>query len=161
MTAYYEILFGLSVLLTLIYIAIWHKHFDVHMTVIFVMFPIADLAYLYMYLNNQLETAIFALQIIYLCACYLMWLTTMCVMTLCKIRVGRRIRITSFLLNSVLFGFVLTIGRYPAFYKSISLVDNGSLMVLKKEYGPVHTIYYVFSMKNICQNQHRRNCIII
>ena len=48
MGAYYEVLFGLSVLLTLIYIIIWHKHFDTHISLIFAFIPLVNLAYLLM-----------------------------------------------------------------------------------------------------------------
>lgn len=43
--AYYHATFGISVLLLLAYLFIWHKHFDVHITLLFALVPIANLGY--------------------------------------------------------------------------------------------------------------------
>ena len=51
--AYYAGVFALSFLMTLLYVFHWHKQFQVHMTVIFILIPIVNLAYLLMYANHE------------------------------------------------------------------------------------------------------------
>ena len=58
MVAYYEVLFGLSVILTLIYIFIWHKHFDTHISLIFAFIPVANLGYAMLAHARTLDAAI-------------------------------------------------------------------------------------------------------
>ena len=140
---YYGSITVVSFLLLLVYLYRWHKHLDVHMTVIFVLIPIVSLAYLMMYTNMDPEASLKALKLIYLGGCYLPWVVTMSVAALCDIRVSRGIRMGTFLLNSLLYGFVLTIGRFPFFYRSLSFVQAGASLIPVKEYGPVHTVYYV------------------
>ena len=42
---YYLVCFFLSILLTLIYMYKWHKHFDVHIAMVFVLVPVVNLGY--------------------------------------------------------------------------------------------------------------------
>ena len=134
--------FALSALLLILYIFQWRKSFDVHMTVAFILIPILNLAYWILYSSPDPSTASAAMKLIYVGACFLPWITAMCVMSLCGIRVSRPIRIATLFLNAVIFGFVLTIGYFPFFYRSLSTEEAGGALVLKKEYGPVHTVYY-------------------
>jgi len=82
-TVYYEILFGLSVLLTLIYLAIWHKHFDVHISLIFAFIPIANLGYAMMAHARDLNTALTAAKITYIGGCFLALFITQSIFGLC------------------------------------------------------------------------------
>ena len=140
---YYAVLFALSFILTLIYIYRWHKRFDTHMTVVFVLIPITILAYFLMYASTDEDAAIATLKLIYSSSCYLPWMMTMCVAELCGVRINRVIRIITFLINSVILASVLLIGYVPLFYKSYSFVQTDSPFILKKEYGPMHTVYYI------------------
>ena len=45
MLIYYFVTFGISLLFTLLYVLIWHKHFDAHISLIFAFIPMANLAY--------------------------------------------------------------------------------------------------------------------
>ena len=85
MAAYYEILFGLSVLLTLIYIFIWHKHFDVHISLIFAFIPIANLAYAILAHSRDLNTALTAVKFTYIGGCFLVLFITQSIFSLCHI----------------------------------------------------------------------------
>ena len=140
---YYMGIGALSVLLTLIYLYRWNKHFDDHMTVIFVLIPLVELAYVLMYLTRDSDAALLALKIIYLGGCFLPWMITMCEASLCHIRVSRPVRILSWFLSAVMYGFVLTIGYSRIFYTSFSVETLGSMVVMEKGYGPMHTVHYI------------------
>ena len=139
---YYAWLGAISFALMLVYVFRWHKHFDVHMTVVFLLIPFVNISYVLMYSSTEVSAALVAMKCIYLGACFLPWLTTMCVASLCSIRVSRGIRMGSFLLNSALYLSVLTIGHFPIFYRDFSIGTVGTAIVLLKEYGPMHTAYY-------------------
>ena len=140
---YYMGISMLSSLLMLIYLYRWNKHFDDHMTVIFVLIPLVDLAYVLMYLTRDRDAALLALKIIYLGGCFLPWMITMCEASLCHIRVSRPVRILSWFLSAVMYGFVLTIGYSRIFYTSFSVETLGSMVVMEKGYGPMHTVHYI------------------
>ena len=140
---YYAALFALSLLLTLLNIFQWRKQFDVHMTVIFLLIPITNLAYLLMYTAREPETAAAMMKVVYIGGCYLPWVVTMCVMHLCGIRVPRAVRIVTLLISTVVFLAVLTIGRAPLFYRSLTLERVGGAWIQKKEYGPFHAVHYI------------------
>lgn len=141
---YYASLSIFSFILLLIYLVRWHKHLDVHMTVVFVLVPIINLLYFMMYANRDLNAAMVALKIIYIGACFLPWTITLCVASLCNIRVNRLIRMGAFLVSTVMYGFVLTAGHFTPFYRSVSSAEIDGAWVMVKEYGPVHNLHYVF-----------------
>ena len=143
MTAYYEILFGLSVLLTLIYIAIWHKHFDVHISLIFTIIPIVNLAYAIMAHSRNLEAALVATKITYLGGCFLTLFITQSILSLCHINVKRwQSALMTFFCMGV-YSFVLTVGNAPYFYKTVKFEVDRGMGRLIKTYGAAHTLTYV------------------
>lgn len=140
---YYEVIFGISFLLTVIYVMIWRKHFDLNLTVIFILVPIVNLGY-YLYANSADKyAAMNAYKIIYIGSCFLPFFVTMCVLNLCEIEVPRPLRFFAFLINTTLYLFVLTVGKKPYFLKSLTVHHNVFGTEVKKEYGPVHTAFLV------------------
>ncbi len=140
---YYEVIFGISFLLTVIYVMIWRKHFDLNITVIFILVPIVNLGY-YLYANSADKyAAMNAYKIIYIGSCFLPFFVTMCVLNLCEIEVPRPLRFFAFLINTTLYVFVLTVGKTPYFLKSLTVHHNVFGTEIKKEYGPVHTAFLV------------------
>lgn len=140
---YYLCISIVSFALTLIYIFRWHKHFDVHMTVVFILIPIANISYLLMFSGAGEEAMLTALKMIYLGGCFLPWVTAMCVAELCGIKVRRPVRLASFIASSAVFAAVMTIGHSDIFYKSYSFGVADHVFVIQKEYGFMHTVHYV------------------
>ena len=143
MAAYYEILFGLSVVLTIIYIAIWHKHFDVHISLIFAFIPVVNLAYAIMAHSRNLDTALAATKITYLGGCFLVLFITQSILSICHIPVKRW---QSAVMTAVCLGvysFVLTVGNAPCFYKTVKFEMYRGMGRLVKTYGFAHTLTYV------------------
>ena len=141
---FYVSVFVVSMILTLIYSYQWHNHFNSHMTSVFLIIPIIDLAFLLMYSCENAETAMLALKFIYVGSCILPWLVTMCITGLCGIKINRFLRMGMILLNIAMYSSVLTIGKYPIFYKSFSLEKVGGIWIQHKEYGFMHTVFYIF-----------------
>ncbi len=140
---YYTALFLISIVLTIVYAAMWHKHFSVHYTLVFTIIPIALLGYLKLAEAQSLEAAVFALKISYLGGCYLLLFVLLSVLNLCNISYRKTFSIALIVIMTLIYLSVLSIGIFPIFYKSVSYVDNGGYVRLVKEYGPIHTAFIV------------------
>ena len=143
MTAYYEILFGLSIVLTIIYLAIWHKHFDVHITLIFAFIPIANLGYAILAHSRNLDTALTAVKVTYIGGCFLTLFICQSIFSLCHITLKRWMSAGLTILSMISFFFALTIGDTPYFYKTVSFDIEKGVGRLVKTYGFAHTLTYV------------------
>ena len=108
---YYAAIFILSFILTFLYMSLWNKRLDANMTAFYLLIPIINLAFFMLYHHHETDSAIVALKIIYIGGCYLPWVTTMCVMSLCRIPVSRSVRICTLLVNTAVYFAVLSIGR--------------------------------------------------
>ena len=140
---YYDVLFALSLVLTLIYAVIWHKHFDVHFTLMFITIPIANLGYVFLIRSQSLESAIMANNIIYLGGCYLMLFIMLSVLSWCRIRMKRPVTVGLMIFTTLVYLSVITSGDLPLFYKSVSYFNENGVPHIEKEYGVMHTVFYI------------------
>lgn len=143
MAAYYEILFGLSVLLTLVYVAIWHKHFDAHISLIFAFIPLTNLAYAMMAHSRTLEGALTAAKITYIGGCFLSLFITQSIFGLCHINLKRWMSAGLMIMCLTSYAFALSMGNASYFYKTVSFEMDSGMGRLVKTYGFGHTFTYV------------------
>ena len=139
---YYGAIAVISCVLLTVYLLRWHKHLDAHMTVIFGLVPIVNVAYLMMYAAKDDGAVAAYLKICYIGGCFLPWVVTMCVAGLCNFKVNRYVRVGTFLLGVVFFVLVLTIGYSPLFYEAMVIRRTEDLVTISKYYGPAHIAYY-------------------
>ena len=140
---YYDVLFVISVILLLLLVLRWQVQLDVDMTVLFTLVPLIIIGYIRLAMAENLETAIFANQITYLGGCFLQLLIFLIVCNLCHIRLGGGVRFVMFGIATLIYFFVLTIGFNQWFYRDVRLEQESGVSILVKEYGPVHTLFYV------------------
>ncbi len=143
MLVYYFVSFGFSLLFTLLYVLIWHKHFDVHFTLLFTFIPISNLGFVLRAISNNLGQAIVANDIIYLGSTFLTLFIMMCIFDRCNIELPRWARIAFFLLTMAVYGGAITAGWLPIFYSDLSVIKRDGVTVLLREYGFMHTVFYV------------------
>ena len=140
---FYAIVFIISVLCTTCYIFVWHKHFNINFTVIFTLIPIACFGYYLTSCATHLGEMVIALQITYLGGCFLPLFILLSILNLCQIEVRRWMRTALFILCALIYGTILTIGYGDLFYRSVTFdIQNGSVIMVK-EYGPMHSVFYV------------------
>jgi len=166
---YYDILLLLSVILTGIYLFLWHKHFDAHITLLFVLIPVICLGYVLLAHSTGLAEALVANRVIYLGGCFLQLIVLLAVCTLCDIRpgrVGRILKTLGFAVGAVVFFFVLNPMRSRDFYTHTGLALYNGLPYLQKEYGWMHSVfqglvlfYYALSIAIIVWCFFRKNQI--
>lgn len=141
-TIYYEALLLTSLFLTLLYILSWHKHFDVHITLIFTLVPITILGNLMMAWSGSREEAILAVKIAYIGGSFLVLMIALAIFNLCHIQLHRAVRMVMFFVGSLMYLSALTIDHTDWFYKSCEFATrDGAGALVNKVYGPLHTVF--------------------
>ncbi len=141
MYIFYELTFALSLALSILYVLIWNKHYDINISAIFTLIPIANIGYLFLSLSTNVGEATICNKIIYLGGCFLTFFITMSVWNLCNIKVSRYIRFLLFVLSTLMYILVLTIGYRDYYYKEFYLDESTGKFV--KVYGIGHAFFYV------------------
>ena len=142
-TFYYAVTFAISLLLTLFYVYKWRTHFEVNITIIFTLIPVASLGYLLEFSARTREAYINAIKIVYIGGTFLIFFINMCVFRLSGIHVKRWIRTVAFLICCSMYSLVLSIDYSNIFYKSVDFRRENGRIYVEKVYGPAHTMFYV------------------
>ena len=143
MVTYHLILFIISLLMVFAYAIVWHKHYDLFLSLIFSFVPIANLGYLLEANAQTVPEVLVAIKVTYIGGSYLLLFIVFAIFNMCDLKLKKPLRFTLLCITTAIFLPVLTIGKGKFFYKSIqgSLVDGN--LQLTKVYGPGHTIYYI------------------
>ena len=140
---YYMAAFVLSLMLTTFYVFIWRRRYEVNITILFLLIPVMNYAYLELFDEPDLQIVLFGLKIVFLGGCFFPWFISLCILDLCGIRLGYRLRFASFALCAAVYCSVLTIGEEGSwFYKTIEVVQKNNVWIPVKEYGFMHTVFY-------------------
>jgi len=143
MIIYYSIILGLTLLLTFIYVFMWHKHSSIHFTLIYIFIAISNLGFFLFSLSTTLEEAVLAYKFTYIGGCYVTLFMMFLILYLCHVKFNSWIILLSIALSTFMFTSALTIGYIPFFYNSVGfeLVDGNPTLI--KDYGIMHTLFYV------------------
>ena len=144
MRIYYDSLFIISLVMGAIYAIIWRKRFSVYFTLIFLLIPITIRGYISQTNALTLTEVISGIKLSYQGASFLLLFMMLAIFDLCNLNLSKLTKLILFFLTALIYLPVLTVGSGTLFYKSISLnIVNGRPEVIK-EYGPFHTVFYVF-----------------
>lgn len=136
---YYAALLVFSIVMTALYMLLWRKHDDVHVTLMFLLIPVVNLSHFLLACTQSAEAALLATKMTYLGGTFLQLMIMLAIFSLCRIKLNRWIRICSLLLCLAGYGFVLSIGKGTLFYRSTEFLNVNGAGMLIKEYGPLHT----------------------
>ena len=140
--AYYESVFVLSVLFTLLYAVMWNKHYDIHFTLIFIFVPLSELGYFMLVSAEDMGAALAANKLIYIGGCFLMLFIMLSVFHLCRIELKSYIQALFMAFSLIVYMSVLTIGRGKIFYRTVQFKqEDGAGMLYDKSYGFMHTVF--------------------
>jgi response regulator RpfG family c-di-GMP phosphodiesterase len=140
---YYNIAFLISLVLSMMYVMRYQKHYDVCITAIFLLIPITNLGFIIRASSETLSQAMLANSIIYMGGCFLPFFLTFSILSLCEYKVRPFLRTAILFVNSLLFFFILTTDSNHLFYQTVRFNKHNGIGVLTKTYGPLHTVYYV------------------
>ena len=138
---YYDIVCALSLVLSGIYIFKWHKHFDSHITLVYMLVPVMNVCYALLARSTVLEEAVALNKMTYIGGCYLVLLLLMVVSTLCGIRLNRFVKMALFAISTSVF-IAAMFGDRTGFYSDARLVFRDGVAVLEKDYGWMHSVFY-------------------
>ncbi len=138
----YGSFFIASLLCTAIYLFIWHKHFNVNISMIFAFVPIVCLGHFLYSIAGDMGEAVTAQKLIYLGTSFLQMFILFSILNLCQINIKNWIRTLLYLVCTGIFMGALTIGHADLFYKNVSFMIRDGVVVLQREYGWMHTLYY-------------------
>ena len=138
---YYDIILVLSLVMTGIYIFNWHRHFDAHITLVFVLVPVICLGYSLMAHSSVREEALAVNKFIYLGGCFLQMIVPLVACSMCGIRLHRALKTLFFAVSTVIYVFILNPMQSGDYYRAAELVQEDGLAVLTKEYGWMHTVF--------------------
>ena len=142
MTAYY---YGatlvVSLIMLIIYVAFWHKHFDTRITLVLALIPVATLGYFIISIANTAEAAIVGNRLSYIGGCFLQLIIMLTVFSQCQIKIKRPIVVALVALSTIVYLSSLTIGFSDIFYKSFKF-DEVNKVIYDKQYGFMHTVFY-------------------
>lgn len=93
--------------------------------------------------SDGLEMAIWANKFLYLGGVYAPLLAVLVLTRLCDIKIPWILTCFLTLYSTIVFCFVLTIGKYDVYYKSVELVHENGYSYLIKTYGPMHVLYSI------------------
>jgi len=140
---FYGCIFAASLICTAIYIFMWHKHFDVNFTLVFTLVPISALGYFLSSIQRKMDGAVISQQIIYIGGIFLQLFIVFSIFNLCRINIPKVIRTSVFAVCCLVYASVLTIGHADIFYKNVSFDVSDGKSALIREYGFMHTVFYI------------------
>ena len=140
---FYGAVLAASVLCSVIYIFLWHRHFDANLSMVFTLAPLACLGYFSMSISKSLEGALAATRLVYLGGCFLQLFVVLSILHLCQIPVSKWVRTALLTISCVLYAPVINVGYGKSFYKHTTFEIVNGAGVLTKEYGIFHTLIYV------------------
>ena len=146
MAVYYYLAMLITSLVTLIvYAFLFHKHFDVNITIMAVLVPVVCLSSLLVSTSKTIEEALVGLKLTYIGGCYVLLVAMFLIFNICGVNINPWIRAALVLISSIVFCSSLTIGYNGLFYKSVptlAFTNDGTAYITDKEYGVMHTIFY-------------------
>lgn len=142
---YYYAMLTISMIFVVVYAFIFNKRFDVNLSLITVMVPIINLAFVQMATADTIDEALTALKITYIGGCFLLPLAMFLIFNTCKIKISKVIRTIIIFVSMLVFATTITIGKSDIFYKTIPTLAEayGAKYITNKHYGFMHTVFYV------------------
>lgn len=116
---------------------------------LFTTIAISSLGFLQTANAQTLQMALFANQITYLGASFTPLFMLICFADLCKFKINKLFALFCILCALGIFICTSTVEYVPFYYKKFWIVEKFGITILKKEYGFLHKMYYIYI---ICTN---------
>lgn len=120
------------------------KKRDVWLLFVFVSVSVCNLGYFMTSVSPSLDSALNSNRIAYLGSVFLPFFMLMMVLRFCGMKRAKSLMITLVTIGIVMLGITTSPGILPIYYSTvdIEIVDGATKLV--REYGPLHTLYYVY-----------------
>ena len=142
MLLYYQISLYLAATLSGLFLWKWNRYISVSYSVVFLLIPIINLAYMRVAAAEAYSEAILANGLVYLLSGFIQLGMMSYIFSFCKLKFPRFLGVPLFAGNIVVGMIALTTNMNHLLYTESELVLENGVSHLVKSYGPVHTIYY-------------------
>ena len=143
MTVFYGIACLFSVLMLGLYFAVDKKR-EKWLMFLFVSIFVCNTGYFMLSLSNGIAIALISNAIAYAGNVFLPFFMLMLILDACNIK-SSNLLVKTLLIVGIIVLFIATSGGYlPIYYKEVSLEITASGTILKKVYGPLHILYFVY-----------------
>ena len=146
---YYYIMFGVALVLVVVYAFIFHKHFEATLTILVTLVPILNLAFVLMANATTVGEALVALRFTYIGGCFLLVSAMFLIFNICGVRLKPWMRAVIIAISAAIFSSTLTIGFNDMFYVGTPdlAVWEGASYITNKHYGFMHTVFFAMSQR--------------
>ena len=143
MLFYFHAMVILSVVMSSIFVLRFRRGISVHFPMIFLFIPIINLGYMKVATSQNIYEALFANSIEYLDGCFLELFFFLYVMNFCKLKMPKPLTALLLAIGSVILFFSIHTASNGLLYKTAELKQLDGVSYIVKEYGPIHTLYYI------------------
>ena len=142
---FYYVMFAISLLLPIVYAFIFHKHFEASLTIMVVLVPIINMAFVVMGNASTIEEAVAALRLTYMGGCFVLLGSMFLIFNICGVKLSNWMRMLLVALSIGVYSTTLTIGHSDIFYVGMPSLAQayGANYITGKHYGFMHTVFYV------------------
>lgn len=140
----YNICFLYSLFLVVAASIAFHNKVSIFYHMLFVSIMITCFGFLQTACSENLQTAIFANEIVYLGASFNPILMVMCYKDLCKFNLKKILVCCTLVFTLAVLIFSCTVKFSNLYYKEFFITRINGLTLLNKKYGILHNIYYVY-----------------
>ena len=120
------------------------KKRDVWLLLVFVSVSICNLGYFMLSVSPSLSSALNSNRLSYLGSVFLPFFMLMMVLRFCGMKRPRPLMIALVTIGIVMLGITTSPGILPIYYSTVDIEIADGATKLVREYGPLHTLYYVY-----------------
>ena len=143
--AFYYSMLAFSLVMVVVYAFIFHKHFDVNLTILTVLVPVINFGFVVMGNATDIKEALVGLKLTYIGGCFVLVSAMFLIFNVCDVPFKPWQRVLIIAISSSVYATSLTIGYSDIFYKGMPELASfgGASYITSKQYGFMHTVFYV------------------
>lgn len=142
---YYYAMLIVSLVILVIYVFLFHKHFDASITIMAVLIPVVNLSNVIIAQSETIGEALVGLKFTYIGGCFILLAAMFLIFNICGVNINPWIRGSLVLVSTLVYVSSLTIGHTSLFYKTtptLAFSSDGVGYIADKNYGVMHTMFY-------------------
>ena len=143
MVLFYIIMLVLSILNISTLILLLNKRSNLYLMILFIFVALSNWGYLQLAISQTIEGALLANQIVYIGGVYTIECMLLLLIQICNYKLSKVGHFVIYAIPMLVIIFVSTIGYSEIYYKNVDIINLNGVTALKREYGPVHNLYYI------------------
>lgn len=123
----------------------WNKrsYYPVLYALVYLLALVSHVCYVLLAVSKNVREALIINKGIYVGGCFFPLVGMLIVLSICQIKVPKWVNFILILIASAVYVLAFTAGYSPVFYKNVEIEQRYGITVLIKEYGPLHSCFYM------------------